>query len=193
MQLILLLYLTEIINKSLTEGMFIERWKTTIVRPLLKKSGMELIKKNHRPVRNLSFMSKVVERCVLEQFNSHCAEFNLLPDFQSAHRQNYSTETSLLKMVNDLLWHMERKHVAAVAILDFSAAFDKVDHKLLLEGLQKRFGICDMPLLWYEYYLRPCWMKMCINGKYLSSKSLAYSVPQGSCSGITSSLHMSAQ
>ena len=58
-------------------------------------------------------------------------------------------------MVNDLLWGMERKEVKAVAILDLSTAFDTVDHKLLLEVLQKRFGICDMALLWYENYLRP--------------------------------------
>ena len=84
--------------------MFIDRWKTAILRPLLKKSGLKLIKKNYRPVNNLSFLSKVVERCILEQLNSHCTEFNLLPDLQSAYRQNYSTETSLLKMVNDFLW-----------------------------------------------------------------------------------------
>ena len=85
-------------------------------------------------------------------------------------------------MVNDLLWGMERKQGTEVAILDLSPAFDTVNHKLLLEVLQKRFGICDMALLWYENYLRPHWMKVCINGKHSSSKSLAYSVPQSLCS-----------
>ena len=93
MQPILLSYLTEIINKSLTEGMFIERGKTAIMGPLLKKLGLELIKKNYRPVSNLSFLSKVVERCIPERFNLHCVEFNLLPDFQSAYRHNYTTDT----------------------------------------------------------------------------------------------------
>ena len=139
MQPILLLYLTEIINKSLTEEMFIERWKTVTVKPLLQKLGFELIKEKCRPVNNLSLLSKVVERCVLEQFNSHSAEFYLLPDFHSTYRQNYSTETSLLKMVNDPLWGMERKQVTAVAILDLSTPFDTVDHKLLQDVLQKRF------------------------------------------------------
>ena len=92
MQPILLLHLTEIIDKSLTEGLFIERWKTAIVTPLLKKSGGELMKKNYRPLSNLLFLSKVVEKCILYQFNLHCAEFNLLPDFQSAYRQNYSRD-----------------------------------------------------------------------------------------------------
>ena len=81
-----------------------------------------------------------------------------------------------------LLWDMERKQGTAVAILDLSAAFDTVDHKLLLEVVQKRFGICDMALLSNENYSRPFWKKVCINGKYSSSKSLAFSVPHGSCS-----------
>ena len=76
-------------------------------------------------------------------------------------------------MVNDLQWGMERKQETAVAILDLSTAFDIVDHKLLLEVLQKSFGICDMALHWYEICLRLHWMKVCINRKYLSSKSLA--------------------
>ena len=59
-------------------------------------------------------------------------------------------------MVNNLLWCMERKQVTAVATLDLSAAFNTVNHKLLLEELMKRFMMCDMAVLWYENYLRPC-------------------------------------
>ena len=97
------------------------------MRPPLKKSGLELIKK-HRPVSKLSLLAKVVEKCILEQSSPHCAEFNLLPHIQSVYRQNYSTKTSLLKMVNELLWGMERKQVTGVAILDLSTAFDTVEH-----------------------------------------------------------------
>ena len=77
---------------------------------------------------------------------------------------------------------MERKQVTSVAILDLSTVFDTVDHKLLLEVLQKRFRICDMALHWYENYARPYWMKMCINGNTQVAKSIEYSVLQGSCS-----------
>ena len=69
------------------------------------------------------------EKCTPEQFNLQSDEFYLLPEFfWSAYIQNYSTETSLLKMVNDFLWGMERKQVTAVAILDMYTAFDTVDH-----------------------------------------------------------------
>ena len=87
---------TKIINISLTQGIFAEKWKTTIVHPLLKKLGSELAPSNYRPVSNLSFLSKLLEKCALQQFNNHCITNKLLPDYQSAYRKNYSMETSLI-------------------------------------------------------------------------------------------------
>ena len=75
-------HITKIVNISLTEGIFSEKWKTSIVRQLLKKVGLELINKNYRPVSNLSFLSKLVEKCVLLQFTKHRNTYNasLNPD-----------------------------------------------------------------------------------------------------------------
>ena len=78
-------------------------WKVAIIRPLLKKLGLTLIHSNYRPVSNLSFLSKVVERGVLDQFRSHCVNHRLIPDYQCAYHANYSCETTLLKIVNDIL------------------------------------------------------------------------------------------
>ena len=89
------------------------------------------------------------------QFDKHCREHHLLPDFQSAYRKGYSTETSLMKMTNDIFWGMERKQVTAVIVLNMSAAFDTVDHDLLLDILCKRFDIAETALQWYQSYLRP--------------------------------------
>ena len=83
-------------------------WKITIIRPLLKKLGLTLIHSNYRPVSNLPFLSKVVEKVIQDQFRSHCANHRLIPDYQSAYHANYSCETALLKIVNDILWTMER-------------------------------------------------------------------------------------
>ena len=104
---------------------------------------------------NLPFLSKLVEQATLAQFDQHCKEHQLLPDFQLAYRKGYSTETSLLKMTNDILWGMERKEVTAVIVLDMSAAFDTVDHDLLLDILHNKYGITDTTLQWYQSYLRP--------------------------------------
>ena len=77
--------ITQIVNISLTYGEFSEHWKTSIVRPLLKKIGLDVIFKNFRLVSNLNFLSKLVEKCVLSQFNDHCAKYALIPEFQSAY------------------------------------------------------------------------------------------------------------
>ena len=93
-----------VINKSLEQGEFPEHWKKAIVRPLLKKSGLEMIPKNYRPVSNLSYLSKVLEKSVLKRFMNHCTKEDLIPHHQSAYLPNRSCETSLLKVVNDILW-----------------------------------------------------------------------------------------
>ena len=74
--------ITKIINISFAQDTFDEEWKIAIVHPLLKKLGSELIPPNNRPVSNLSFLSKLLERCALQQFNNHCDSNKLLPDYQ---------------------------------------------------------------------------------------------------------------
>ena len=79
--------ITSIVNISLETGQFYSGWKVAVVQPPLKKSGLDLIHKNYRPVSNLSFLSKIIERAMLHQFSNHCDQHNLLPDFQSAYRK----------------------------------------------------------------------------------------------------------
>ena len=173
----------KIVNLSLEMGQFTYQWKVAIVRPLLKKLGLDLIKKNYRPVSNLSFLSKVIEKAMLKQFNEHCDNYGLLPDYQSAYRSNYSCETSLLKLTNDILWNMENKQVTALVMMDLSAMFDTIDHELLLEILHHRYSISDDALKWYDNYLRPRGFKVCVGNSYSKERPLTFSVPQGSCSG----------
>ena len=89
---------------------------------------MELVRSNYRPVSNLSFISKVVESAGMQQINDHCNYNNLFPEYQSAYRQNYSCETALLKITNDILWNMEHKRITILNEMDWSAAFDTVDY-----------------------------------------------------------------
>ena len=76
--------ITCIVNMSLRRGHFITDWKQAIVRPLLKKTGSKPLHKKYRPVSNLSFLSKLVEWCMLQQLLDHCTQHNLISDFQSA-------------------------------------------------------------------------------------------------------------
>ena len=88
-------YIMRVVNLSLSEGCFHNDWKTAIVRPLPKKLGLQLINSNYHPVSNLMFISKLIEKCMWHQLNKHCINYKHQLDYQSAHRQNYSCETSL--------------------------------------------------------------------------------------------------
>ena len=77
--------ITSIVNDSITKGIFAMTWKTAIIHPLLKKSGLALQLNNFRLVSNLSFLSCVVEGAVLQQFNKHCKDQDLFPDYQSVY------------------------------------------------------------------------------------------------------------
>ena len=136
----LLPMITKIANASMTEGVFLSSWKIALVKPLLKNFGLELIESNYRPVSNLPFLSKVVEKCVLRRFNKHCEKYDLRPDYQSAYQANYSYETALVKIMDDILWLMEKQDVVPLIAIDLSVAFVTVDNDLLLAVLRKNLA-----------------------------------------------------
>ena len=175
--------ITSIMNVSLEQGVFPGSWKIAIIRPLLKKLGLDLITSNYRPVSNLPLLSKVLEKIVLARYNNHCDRHNLIPSFQSAYRPKHSCETSMVKLVNDLLWSMESKEATAVVVIDLSATFDMVDHTILINLLHESFRIGDKLLRWFQSYLDIRYCKVNIGIYYLEKKSLNFSVPQGSCAG----------
>ena len=86
---VLLPLITRMVDYSLTAGVFSGSWKTSIIKPLLKKEGMDRVLKNYRPVNNLSYVSKIVEKVMLLRFNNHCEMNNLIPDYVSAFRSGY--------------------------------------------------------------------------------------------------------
>lgn len=174
---------TKLVNLSLTQGVFPSKWKQAIVRPLLKKAGLELTYANYRPVSNLSFLSKLIEKSALLQLNKHTSEHNLLPRNQSAYRPHHSCESALLRLVNDILDGMEHKEVTALIALDLSAAFDTVDHSILLNVLECQYGVRACALKWVDSYLRPRSCQVTVDSMLSTVRELHCSVPQGSCLG----------
>ena len=115
------------------------KMKQAIVTPLLKKptlSSDEL--KNYRPVLNLSFVSKLTEKVVAARLIAHLQRYNLQEPLQSAYRQYCSIETALLKVQNEILHILDKRNGAALLLLDLSAAFDTIDHGILLHTLPTR-------------------------------------------------------
>ena len=141
-------------------------------------------KPNYRPVSNLSFLSHLVEKCVLIQFNKHCADNTHLPDYQSAYRANYSCKTALVIKVYNILLGMERQKITALTAIDLLAAFNTIDYEILLEVLQIKFSFTGQVLHWFDSYLRPRGFQVIIEGQRSEIINLPFSVPQGSCGGL---------
>ncbi len=175
--------ITCIINLSLSEGTFPEDFKHALVIPLLKNVLLELILASYRPVSNLQYISKLTEKVVAIQFITFCKENNLLERLQSAYKDGHSIETALVRVHNDLLTAMDRRDCVLLILLDLSAAFDTLDHKLLLERLHTRCGVEGVSLKWFESYLTNRSQSILINGTESEKQNLAYGVPQGSVLG----------
>ena len=179
----LLPVLTLLVNKSLEMGHFPEEWKNALVTPLLKKLGLDLIYPNYRPVSNLPFISKLTEKASVNQITDHMEQRNPLPSHQSAYRPFHSTETALMKVQSDILMNMDNQRVTLLVMLDLSAAFDTIDHGILLETLKARVGIAGTALKWFESYLANRTQQVKIHGVSSEKVRLETGVPQGSCLG----------
>ena len=179
----LLPVITRMVNSSLACGYFPSDWKEALVNPLLKKDDLPHEFANLRPVSNLQFISKLTERAVFDQVHRHMIEYSLYPALQSAYRKGHSTETALLKVTNDILMNMDRQHVTLLVMLDLSAAFDTVNHEILLNRLDSRVGVKGQVLKWFASYRTNRSLRVSF-GQALSEKfELSYGVPQGSCLG----------
>ena len=127
-------------NQSLQQGQFPSAYKLAAITPILKKPGLDATFKNYRPISNLTFLSKVIERVVLKQMTSYLQENNLCDPLQSAYCKFHSTETAMVKIQNDVLQFLDKGKVVFLVLLDLSAAFDTIDHNILLQRLEHTFG-----------------------------------------------------
>ena len=177
-------FLTGLINLCFSSGCFPSACKHAIVMPLLKKSTLDRNNlKNYRPVSNLSFVSKVIERIAAKQLLNHLTINHLMPVTQSGYRQYHSTETALLHVASELFATMDEKKISLLALLDMSAAFDCVDHEILLERFHRKYGISDAASAWLKSYLIGRTLQVCYENQLSDKESVLFCVPQGSVLG----------
>lgn len=176
--------LTELINTCLEKAYVPMYFKSSLIRPHIKKPDLDAnILKNYRPVSNLPFISKVLEKVIDVRLENYLSLNNLHEDHQSAYRKFHSTETALLKVQNDILNSLDQNDVTILVMLDLSAAFDTIDHKTLLNRLDQCFGIAGEPLELINSYLGDRYQTVTIDGKLSKPVLMKYSVPQGSVLG----------
>ena len=158
--------------------------KEAMIRPKLKKESLDReVYSNFRPISNLKFISKMIEKPISYQLTNYLRDNDLEESLQSAYKTFHSTETALVKVHNDIVSATDNPPYIILLLLDLPAAFDTVDHKILLQRLSCRFGINGKALRWLKSYLENREQVINVKGATSCRRDLQCGVPQGSMLG----------
>ena len=150
---------------------------------MLKKPGLDAEMSNYRPVSNISFIAKVTEKVIAKQLTDHLTRHNLHDPLQSAYRKGASTETALLHIKTEAERILDDGNAVLMVLLDLSAAFDTIDHHLLLARLESEVGLKGAALAWIASYLSDRTQRVRVENSVSAPSNLAIGVPQGSVLG----------
>ena len=171
-------------NLSFAEGCFPAIFKQAIVNPLIKKPGLDKSEpSNFRPISNLNNISKLLERLFLTHFQPYISNSPNFNPLQSAYRKFHSTETSLLNTLDQVYTAADSSQPTVLVSLDLSAAFDTIDHHILLSRLQASFGVSGSAIGWISSYLTGRVQRVVVGLSQSANTSLSTAVPQGSVLG----------
>ena len=173
-----------IVQGSMTEAVFPQHLKHASVTPVVKeKDSNSQLFPNYRPLSNLTFLSKILEKVASDQINHHLIENKLHAKHQSGYKKKHSCETGMFKMVGDIQQMTSKRNHVALLMLDLSSAFDVLDHDILINRLKIHFGIDGNVLTWLTSYLKGRTFSVCIQGCHGKVTVLLFGVPQGSLLG----------
>uniref|UniRef100_A0A803TKZ4 Reverse transcriptase domain-containing protein n=1 Tax=Anolis carolinensis TaxID=28377 RepID=A0A803TKZ4_ANOCA len=165
---------------SLGQGKFPSSLKQAVVRPILKKASLGPTNIcNYRPISNLPFLGKVLERVVASQLQGFSEDTDFLDQSQSGFRPGFSTKTALVALVDDLRRELDRGSVTLLVLLDISAAFDTIDHGILL-GRLSGMGLRGTALQWLQSFLEVRSQMVKLGDTCSDPWPLTCGVPQGS-------------
>uniref|UniRef100_A0A3P9C069 Reverse transcriptase domain-containing protein n=1 Tax=Maylandia zebra TaxID=106582 RepID=A0A3P9C069_9CICH len=172
--------LLSIINSSLRQGCVPSYFKHAEVTPLLKKQNLDPSSaSNYRPISKLPFVSKLLKI----SSGLYYVNYTFLTLFQSGFQKQHSTETALLRVYNDLLMASDAGNCSVIILLDLSAAFDTIDHKILLNRLKVLAAISGSALDWFSSYLSDRTFSVRTDRFTSDIAALTCGVPQGSVLG----------
>ena len=174
----------QIVNTSISNAVFPQELKYSIVKPTIKNPSLDPeVFNNFRPLFCIPFLPKFIEQALHLQLDNYLQQNKLYSFYQSAYRRDYSCETALFKLIDDLQTFQHQDKNVVIILLDQSAAFDTVDHGKLIDKLEHNFGIQGNALLMLKSYLEHRTFSVDINNHLSSPKLSKYGVPQGSLLG----------
>ena len=171
-----------IFNSSITSGEFPSIWKLSHIRPLPKNSN-PITTEDLRPISILPALSKALEHIVHTQLTQFLEVNGILNPFQSGFRSHYSTCTALVKITDDIRSAMDNRHITLLSLLDFSKAFQTIDHEILMTKLSFIYNFSQLALSWFKSYLTNRKQKIITSDTHSNWISVLCGVPQGSILG----------
>ena len=173
--------LTSLFNFSIQSNIFPSQWKKALVIPI-PKTGDPHKKENYRPISLLPLPGKIMEKLVHTQLTSFLEERDCLSDNQFGFRKQRSTTHAISQLLNQIYTNINRSAITAAIYVDFSKAFNCVQHPILLEKLNK-MDLHHNVVTWISSYLKDREQRTLVNNVYSSSKVVKQGVPQGSVLG----------
>ena len=173
--------ITDIINTSFEQKVFPDKWKKALIKPI-PKIDFPIKESDFRPISLLCTLSKIIEKLANRQICAYLNKHNLLDPYQSAYKPNHSCTTAHLKITEDILEALDDSEVSLLVLLDFSKAFDTVNHRLLLEKLTI-LGFQKDSLDWIKSYLSNRQQKVITDTDKSDWSNISNGVPQGSILG----------
>ena len=156
---------------------------SAVINPLLKEADgivdTELYP-NFRPVSNLIFLSKLIERCIANRLNAHMDNNKLHSKHAYGYKKGHSAELLLVNVVDNILTGFDKKQATVLLLLDLSAAFDTVDQDKLLDMLRWEIGLDGVVYKWFESFIKGRSQRVRINNSYSESDPLNFGLAQGS-------------
>lgn len=174
--------LTHIFNLSIQSNTFPSKLKDTTYIPIFKGKGDPNNTSNYRPIAITSFVAKLFERCVVQQFAAHLESMGFFSENQFGFRSKRSTDTALCSIVNFAASNCEGGNSVVGIFLDVAKAFDCVSHKVLFD-LMHIFGVADSTLGWFKSYLADRSIVVKIHNTLSTTRPMVLGIPQGSVLG----------
>ena len=173
--------LVHIFNLSVSSGIVPKQLKIAKVVPIFKKGDPQTLS-NYRPISLLTSFSKILEKLVYDRTVTFLNKTKIFSKFQFGFREKHTTTHAILHFVDKVAQALDN-HLHTVGVfLDFSKAFDTVDHEILISKLSY-YGVRGIALSWFRSYLSDRKQYVSLNGIDSSRQTICCGVPQGSLLG----------